>query len=343
MSQTTGNSVAHPGTTRFFRPTHENIVIAITVVLFVGFSLFLDGFLTTGNLLTLLRSVSVLGILGVGMAVVVISRGIDLSLIATLVIGAGVAVALSRPDGLIEGGLPFWQGALLGLVFVIVATALTGAIIAYADLPAVFTTLAMGSVIYGIGRVLFLPAEANYLPDDATWVVTLGRGQLFGIPISVLCFGVVLLLVHFVLRKTALGLFLYAMGDNPVAARSSGIPARPVMVLIYIFAGLVAYFSGLLTAGAVNNINTRMFNSTLIYDVLLVVVVGGIGLSGGRGGMKNVLIGTLLIGTLLNGMIILNISYIQQSLIKGVILLLAILADTLLNPRDEQTSQQGDI
>ncbi len=150
-------------------------------------------------------------------------------------------------------------------------------------------------------------------------------------------------MVHIVLRKTALGLFIYAMGDNPVAARSAGIPARPATVVIYVFAGLVAYFAGLLTAGAVNNINTRMFNSTLIYDVLLVVVVGGIGLSGGRGGMKNVLIGTLLIGTLLNGMIILNISYNEQSLIKGLILLLAILVDTILNPRDEQTSQQGDI
>lgn len=334
---------AAQGPRRRFKASHENIVIAITAILFVGFSLFLNGFLTTGNLLTLLRSVSVLGILGVGMAVVVISRGIDLSLIATLAVGAGVAIVLSRPDGPLPGGLPFWQGALLGLVFVVIVTALTGAIIAYADLPAVFTTLAMGSVIYGVGRVLFLPAEANYLPETATWVFALGRGQLFGIPISIICFLVVLALVHIVLRKTALGLFIYAMGDNPVAARSAGIPARPATVVIYVFAGLVAYFAGLLTAGAVNNINTRMFNSTLIYDVLLVVVVGGIGLSGGRGGMKNVLIGTLLIGTLLNGMIILNISYNEQSLIKGLILLLAILVDTILNPRDEQTSQQGDI
>jgi len=201
----------------------------------------------------------------------------------------------------------------------------------------------MGGVIYGLGRILFLRQEANYLPDDAGWAVYLGRGQLFGVPVSVIAFAVVLVLVGLVLRKTALGLFIYAMGDNPVAARSAGIPVRPVTIVIYVFAGIVAYFAGILTAGAVNNINTRMYNSTLIYDVLLVVVVGGIGLSGGKGGMKNVLIGTLLIGTLLNGMIIMNIDYTQQSLIKGVILLLAILADTLLNPRDEQTSQQGDI
>ena len=88
---------------------------------------------------------------------------------------------------------------------------------------------------------------------------------------------------------------------------------------------------------------SEMFIRDRIYDVLLVVVVGGIGLSGGKGGMHNVILGTLLIGTLLNGMVIMDISFIVQNLIKGIILLLAIMTDTILNPRDEQTTQQGDI
>jgi ribose transport system permease protein len=81
----------------------------------------------------------------------------------------------------------------------------------------------------------------------------------------------------------------------------------------------------------------------MIYDVLLVVVLGGIGLSGGRGGVRNVLVGTMLVGILLNGMTILNIGYTTQNLIKSIILLGAIIIDTLINPRDEQTAQQGDI
>jgi len=315
----------------------------MTIILFLMFAMFLPGFLTVGNLLTLLRNVSILGILSVGMAVVVISRGIDLSMVATLAMGTAVAAVLSQSNSFFPDGLAFWQGTLLGLGFVLIVTAATGAIIAYADIPSVFTTLAMGNVIYGLGRSVFLSGEANYLPDDAGWAVFLGRGQIYGIPVSILCFIAVLIVAELILRKTGFGLYLYAMGDNPVAARSAGVPVRPITVAIYMFAGLVAYFAGLLTAGAVNNINTRIFNSTLIYDVLMVVVVGGIGLSGGKGSMKNVLFGTLLIGTLLNGMIIMNVSYIQQNLIKGVILLAAILADTLLNPRDEQTSQQGDI
>jgi ribose transport system permease protein len=88
---------------------------------------------------------------------------------------------------------------------------------------------------------------------------------------------------------------------------------------------------------------TRIYNSTLIYDVVLVIVLGGIGLSGGRGGVLNVVVGTLLIGTMLNGMTILDISYSVQNIIKGVVLLIAILIDSILNPRNEETAQQGDI
>jgi len=173
--------------------------------------------------------------------------------------------------------------------------------------------------------------------------VFLGSGRLLGIPMPIVSFCVLLSIFSFILNKTAFGQFLYAIGDNTNAARTAGIPVRPIIIIIYIMAGIIAYVAGLLTAGAVTNINTKLFQSTLIYDVLLVVVVGGIGLSGGKGGMKNVLLGTVLIGTLLNGMVILNMSFIQQNLIKGLILLFAIMVDTLLNPRDEQTSQQGDI
>ncbi len=98
-------------------------------------------------------------------------------------------------------------------------------------------------------------------------------------------------------------------------------------------------------AAAVSNMSTRIYNSTMIYDVLLVVVLGGISLSGGRGGVRNVLVGTLLVGVLLNGMTILDIPYTEQNLIKSLILLAALVADSFINPRDEQTAQQqqGDI
>ena len=321
----------------------ELIILIVTVVIFTGFSVFLDKFFSTGNLLTLMRSVSILGILSIAMAVVVISKGIDLSLIATLAVGTALASVLSSGDVLPSIDLPFIYAVLIGFIFTALLCAMTGILVAYWDMASVFVTLAMAGVIYGLGRTLFIGDELNYLPEDAVWLEYMGRGQLFGVPMPIICFLSLAFLMHLVLTKTTFGKFVYSIGDSGLAARTAGVPVRPILVMIFIIAGLVAYFAGLLTAGAISSINTRMVSGSMIYDVLLVVVVGGIGLSGGKGGMHNVILGTLLIGTLLNGMVIMDISFIVQNLIKGIILLVAIMTDTILNPRDEQTTQQGDI
>ena len=321
----------------------ELIILIVTIVIFTGFSVFLDKFFSTGNLLTLMRSVSILGILSIAMAVVVISKGIDLSLIATLAVGTALASVLSSADVLPSIDLPFVYAVLLGLLFTAILCAITGILVAYWDMASVFVTLAMAGVIYGLGRTLFIGDELNYLPEDAVWLEYLGRGQLLGVPMPIICFLSLAFIMHLVLTQTTFGKFVYSIGDSGLAARTAGVPVRPILVIIFIIAGVVAYFAGLLTAGAISSINTRMVAGSMIYDVLLVVVVGGIGLSGGKGGMHNVILGTLLIGTLLNGMVIMDISFIVQNLIKGIILLLAIMTDTILNPRDEQTTQQGDI
>ena len=321
----------------------ELIILIVTVVIFTGFSIFLDKFFSTGNLLTLMRSVSILGILSIAMAVVVISKGIDLSLIATLAVGTALASVLSSGDVLPSIDLPFIYAVILGFIFTAILCATTGILVAYWDMASVFVTLAMAGVIYGLGRTLFIRDELNYLPEDAAWLEYLGRGQLFGVPMPIICFLSLAVIMHLILTKTTFGKFVYSIGDSGLAARTAGVPVRPILVMIFVLAGLVAYFAGLLTAGAISSINTRMVAGSMIYDVLLVVVVGGIGLSGGKGGMHNVILGTLLIGTLLNGMVIMDISFIVQNLIKGIILLLAIMTDTILNPRDEQTTQQGDI
>ena len=109
------------------------------------------------------------------------------------------------------------------------------------------------------------------------------------------------------------------------------------------FRRLIAFAAGLLSAASLLSMNTRIVNSTLLYDIILVVVIGGIGLSGGKGGVRNIIVGALLIGIMLNAMTILDISNIYQNLIKSTILLVAIVVDSALNPRDEQTAQQGDI
>jgi ribose transport system permease protein len=315
----------------------ERIVMTIAVVLFVVFSITLDNFIAGANILSLIQSVAVLGVLGIAMAVVIIGRGIDLSLVATMALP--VAWMLFR----IQTGTPVAEAALMALIFALVVGLLNGFIIAFLEIPAIFATLAMGSVVYGFTHLFLVHSDVVYLPEGIEWLRALGTGNLFGVPSAVVFFVVLAALVSLLLRWTKYGRYIYAIGDNPQTARITGLPVRPILMLQYVSASVIALLAGVVTAAAVSSMNTRVVNSTLVYDVILVVVLGGIGLSGGLGRVRNVVVGTLLIGILVNGMTIMNLPFTVQNLIKSSILLFAIIMDSVMNPRDEQISQQGDI
>jgi ribose transport system permease protein len=321
----------------FGRLSQEQIVFGLAVLLCVAFAVALPGFLTAGNILNLVRSVSILGMLGVAMGLVVIGRGIDLSLVAVM------AISVAWTLQLMTNGTPMLGAVALGLVFSLAAGLINGILIAYVEIPAIFATLAMGTVIYGFGRYFLFGLDVIYLPAGATGIAWLGQGTLLDVPMPIFLFAGVCLGGTLFLRYTKSGRYLRAVGDNLLAARITGVPARPIIVLQYMLSSLIGFIAGIVTAASVASMNTRVVNSTMVYDVILVVVLGGIGLSGGRGGIRNVIVGTLLIGVLLNGMTIMDIQYTAQNVIKGVILLTAIVIDTILNPRDEQTAQQGDI
>lgn len=319
------------------RLTQERIVLIIAIALFVAFSVTLNGFIDPSNLLSLVQNVSILGILGVGMAIAIIGRGIDLSLLSTM------PVSVAWMLNLINGGMPIWLAVLCALAFVIAVGIINGVLIAYVEVPAIFATLAMGIVVYGFGKAFLVPIDAVYIGRGDSWFYSIGSGRVLGVPTPVIVFAVVAAVAYLFLRYLKLGRFIYGMGDNPLAARVTGIPVRPMIVLQYVLIAVVALIAGIVMATALSGMNTRLALSTMVYDVILVVVLGGIGLSGGKGGIRNVVVGTLLIGILLNGMTIMNMTYTVQSILKSVILLAAIIIDTLLNPRDEQTAQHGDI
>ena len=314
----------------------ERIVLAITVVIFVVASVGLPGFLTAGNLVAIVRSISVLGILALGMAVVIIGRGIDLSMVAIM------AMSVAWYLQLLGGGVADPWALLAVLAAVIGIGLINGFLVAYADVPAIFVTLASGSFVFGFVRSQVISQDAVPVPHGH-WVEALGRMRYASIPVEVFVFAALAFAAFLFLRFTRWGRYVYFAGDNPVAARNIGIPVRPMLVLRYVISALVSFIAGLLTAASLLSINTRVVNSTLLYDIVLVTVIGGIGLSGGKGSVRNVLIGAALIGILLNAMTIIDISLLYQNLIKSTILLAAIIFDGILNPRDEQTAQQGDI
>lgn len=320
-----------------FKITQEGIVFLLCMGTFVTFSLILDSFLQLSNLISIMRSMSILGIVSLGMALVVIARGIDLCMIATMAVSGLWAMIMAKSCD------HFGLVLLVAALFVVSIGLVMGFLIAYAQIPALFASLAMGLVVYGFGRKFLFQIDKENSPSGIDWFDFIGHGQLFGIPFSVCIFLLFALGTHLLLRYTRFGRFTYAIGDNPLAAALTGVPVRPMIVAQYVTTSIFAYCAGLVMASAVWEMNARIYYSTMIYDVVLVVVIGGIGLSGGKGSVRNVLVGTLLIGTLLNGMTLMNLTYMTQNLVKSLVLLSAIIIDTFINPRDEQTAQEGDI
>jgi ribose transport system permease protein len=213
--------------------------------------------------------------------------------------------------------------------------------VAFVEAPALFVTLASSFVIYGVAYWI-APVYVVYAPQNAPGLMFAGRGALFGIPMPIFVFAAAAFVMHGFLSRTSIGRFIYAQGDNAEAARLSGVALRPLIVLEYVLVAVLAWLAGLVWIGQTGSMQMSIVNSTQVYDVILVVVLGGISLVGGRGGVLSVIVGCALIGTLLNAFTIMDVNNEVQNIIRGVVLLAAIILDNWLHPRDEETARQGD-
>jgi ribose transport system permease protein len=314
----------------------EQIVLITTLILAVAFSILVPGFASVKNILTLLDGIAVLSILSLGAAIVIIGRGLDISQIASLAIGAALAAVVMRDGYSISAGIA------CGFAIALAIGVINGIVIAFVEVPPLFATLATNLLMYGLAQIFIVGSTyLVYVPDDAKAFLALG-GRVGGVPIPVLIFLVLALLVHLFLSRTRLGRFIYAHGDNPEAARLSGIPLRPLIILEYSLSAVIGYLAGLVLMATLSSIDTQIVMGTEIFDVILVAVLGGVSLVGGRGSVLSVIAGGLLIGVMLNGMTLLNMSNDGQNIFRGLVLLAAIVGDNLLHPRDEETARQGD-
>ena len=317
--------------------SQEQLVAIVAAVLFVSFSLLLRNFFSVNNLLGLARSVAVLGILALGMAPVVISRGIDLSQVANFAISAGWAIHL------MNAGHSTAVALSGGLLIAIAVGLFNGVVIAFVEIPALFVTLASGFLVFGIGQAFLLPSTFVTVPAAYSGFLVVGQSRVFGIPTPILIFLCMAVVVYMMLSRTSLGRFIYAHGNDTETSAITGIAVRPLTIAEYVISAVIAYIAALVAATTVASVDAQIFKSTLIFDVLLVVVLGGVSLAGGRGSAISVLVGTLLIGLLLNGMTIMNASSNAQDIIKGLVLFTALLIDNRLHPRDEETAREGDL
>ena len=317
----------------------EYIVMGVTVALVLVFSTFVQGFATFGNLRVIASNSAALLILSCGMGVVILSRGLDLSMVAVMVAGAAAFATLSNAgySGPAVVGLTLLVTAAIGLA--------NGWLIAYVEIPAMLATLASAMVITGFFRFAVLQGEfLLLLPNTNPAVVFFSKDIAPGLTAPVALMIVIFVLTWVLLRYTTLGRITYAMGDNFQAARLIGLRVRTTTLMIYVYAALTALVAGLVIAASSGTVDFRtVTNGSLLFEVILVVVLGGIPLRGGRGGMRNILVGVALIAVLRNGMTLFDLSSQVQDVLKGVVLIIAVATDNYFNPRDTETDTVGDL
>ena len=337
MAVETVSAMSRPGMGN--RNMLERVVAIATLGLIALFSVAIEGFATVGNFSVIISNSASLAVLGCGMAVVIISRGLDLSLIAQMVAGATVFGIL------ISNGID----APVALLAAIVAMALIGLanawLIAYVEIPAMLATLASSMFVVGLMRYGVLRGEYMLLlPKSDPAVAFLAGDILPGIPVPVALMVVTLAASWLLLNRSSAGRIIYAMGDNYQAARLAGLPVRTTTIIVYVFAAFTALVAGLIMSAASGAVDFRtVTNGTLLFDVILVVVLGGIPLRGGRGGVRNIIVGVALIAILRNGMTLMNYTTQTQDMLRGLVLLTAIIIDNYLNPRDTETDTVGDL
>lgn len=317
--------------------SQEGVVLLLALAAAISATLLLPSFATVTNLANLLLNVSLLGVLAIGMAIVVIGRGLDLSLVATMAISAAWALNLLQQQS--QPALAL--GAALALALAL--GALNGFMIAFLEIPALFATLASGLAFVGFGRVALVPAAIVYLPNTDQWFLALAQSTWLALPLPIWIFVALMVLTQLVLRYTVYGRYLYAMGDNDEAARISGVPVRAMKIANYAAASGFAFIGGLVVAASTGSVDIQAVNSTLIFDVILVIVLGGISLVGGRGSMWSLVAGTLLIAVILNVMLLMDVNSTVQNIVKGCVLLASITLDRFMHAADEETAKQGDM
>ena len=273
------------------------------------------------------------------MSIVVIGRGIDLSQVAVMVVATAWTLTLSAH------GTPLAAALALGLLFAAVCGLWEQLhAIAYTGDIAVIRHARLGHIHLRRWSLASIREHQHlYVPDQAKSLLFLGQGTVLSVPVPVIVFFCALAAGWFVFARFIVGRKIYALGDNIETARITGLSYRTIIAVQYIGSAVVAYVAGLMAAGTAAAVSADTFNSTLLFDVLLIVVLGGISLSGGRGTMLGILAGTALIGTLMNAMLLLDVEMDIQSIIKSVVLLLAIAIDRRLHPRNEETARQGDL
>jgi len=302
---------------------YKMILILLAIVLFL--SIASNVFLTSGNLINVVKQISVISIVAVGMTFVILTGGIDLSVGAVLAVGGVIAARMTKNE--------------IAPLFVVILTAcatggvlgfINGTLVSRLKVPPFVMTLGMMSIARGISYVY---TEGRPIVNFSKNFLFIGQGSIWVIPMPVVIMLSIVVLGVIVLNYTKFGRYVYYIGGNTEAARVSGINVEWILTFVYTLVGALAGLAGLVLTA---RLNAGQPQAGLSYelDAIAAVVIGGTSLSGGIGSVSGTLVGALIIGIINNGLNLLNVDPFYQLIAKGVVICGAVILDT-------QTSIKG--
>jgi fructose transport system permease protein len=300
------------------------LALAIAILFF---SIKSDRFLSGPNLSLILQQVMVVGTLAIGQTLIILTAGIDLSNGAIMAFSSIVMTKLAVDDN-----VPPLLAILLGLLVSAAFGVANGGLVTRVKLPPFIVTLGMLNIAFALTHIYSKDQTISGLPSALTWL-----GTTFKVGNTAVAYGSVLMLVlfgvfYFVLGQTAFGRHVYAVGDNPEAARLTGIHTSRVLLAVYATAGFLYGVAALLLIGYAN-VGDPQAGQTDNLDSITAVVLGGISLFGGRGNVLGALIGALIVGVIRNGLQLIGVDSIYQVLVTGILVILAVTIDQIARRR----------
>jgi simple sugar transport system permease protein len=314
------SSEAHPSFWRVWLTREQKAfqlgLAMVLLILVVILSLFTSTFLTTGNILNILRQAAPTLIVAVAMTLVITSGGIDLS------VGSSLALASVLAATMLSTGGPWWLVAVAVLVFGCAVGLTNGLLVTLGGLPPFIATLAMLSVLRGIAQII-TKGYSIPLPPNSPFI-EIGRGFLLGIPYPIVIAALALLIGHLLFNCTQFGIYITDIGSSEEAVRRNGVGTNQVKVSVYTFSGLLAAVAGMITSARLAS-GSSYSGVGFELDVISAVVLGGTNLFGGDGTLLGTFFGTTILAVIGNGLILLQVSPFYEQIIKGVILVIAII------------------
>ena len=289
------------------------------ILLVVVISVLNTAFLDLSNLLNLLRQVSINGLIAFGMTFVILTGGIDLS------VGSILALSSAFTAILITSGLDPIVALIVGVLGGFLLGVFNGVLVTFGSMAPFIATLATMTIFRGLTLVI---TDGNPITDlgDSYLFQLFGKGYFFGIPVPAITMIIVFIVLEIILQKTTFGRHTYAIGGNEVASKISGIKVNKVKILIYGISGLMSALAGAILTSRLNSAQPTAGTSYEL-DAIAAVVLGGTSLTGGKGRIVGTLIGVLIIGVLNNGLNLLGVSSFYQQVVKGIVILIAVLID----------------